>query len=98
MWTSQGYSQVCRKPEGQVSPLPASWYPEYQSVACIQSTSYPSLGLAILGSDAKLPGGQREALAAQREHPVVVTPADAFSPDHSDGAVFLTAWPLLSPA
>lgn len=63
MWTSQ----VCRKPQGQVSHT--------------QSIRYSSLVPAILGSDAKLQGGLRVALAAQTERPVVVTPAEEFAPN-----------------
>lgn len=47
--------------------------------------SYPTLGAGNPGRDAKQPGDGRLALAIQREHPVVGTPAEVFSPNHSCG-------------
>lgn len=72
MGTSLGCSQRCRKPEGQIVLLPASWHPEYQSIACTQS------GLTILDSDAKL-NDQRIGLEAPRECLVVVIPTERHS-------------------
>ena len=40
------------------------------------------LGTCRPGRDARLPGGLRVALAAQRENPVGVTSAEALSPNH----------------
>lgn len=58
------------------------------------------LGAGTPGRDAKLPGGVRRALAAQRGRPVVGTPAEVFSPNHSCGMSLdacLVVWPLLTP-
>lgn len=87
--------------EDRRADIPAPCFPAPGVLICdLHLVRHYSLGFTILGSDAKLQGGLRVALAAQREHPVVVTPAKAFSPNQSYGvilAVFLAAWPPLTP-
>lgn len=72
-------------------PSPCFLVPRVPICAFIQSTRYPSVGLAILDSDAKWLGGQKGALATQREHPVWIS-AEAFSTDHSYGVTPVMFW------